>query len=101
MSIRIQEINIDNLGPIKPKGYQFNNINLIYSNNEGGKSLLVEFILRSLFSKKSIWGYNREIGNGKIIVSGINDKSINYSPASKDKLDKYFKKIKYFSNFID
>ena len=92
MSIRIQEINVDNLGPIKPKGYQFNNINLIYSNNEGGKSLLVEFILRSLFSKKSIWGYNREIGNGKIIVSGINGKSINYSPASKDKLDKYFEK---------
>lgn len=92
MSIRIKEINIDNLGPIKPGRYQFNNINLIYSNNEGGKSLLVEFILRSLFSKKSIWGYNREIGNGKIIVSGINDKSISYSPASKDKLDKYFEK---------
>ncbi|HOV55743.1 MAG TPA: AAA family ATPase, partial [Bacteroidales bacterium] len=92
MSIRIKEINIDNLGPIKPGRYQFNNINLIYSKNEGGKSLLVEFILRSLFSKKSIWGYNREIGNGKIIVSGINDKSINYSPASKDKLDKYFEK---------
>ena len=92
MSIRIKEINIDNLGPIKPGRYQFNNINLIYSNNEGGKSLLVEFILRSLFSKKSIWGYNREIGNGKIIVSGINGKSINYSPASKDKLDKYFEK---------
>ena len=92
MSIRIQEINIDNLGPIKPGKYQFGNINLIYSNNEGGKSLLVEFILRSLFSKKSIWGYNREIGNGKIIVSGINGKSINYSPASKDKLDKYFEK---------
>ncbi|HPX46477.1 MAG TPA: AAA family ATPase [Bacteroidales bacterium] len=92
MSIRIKEINIDNLGPIKPGRYQFNNINLIYSKNEGGKSLLVEFILRSLFSKKSIWGYNREIGNGKIIVSGINDKSISYSPASKDKLDKYFEK---------
>ncbi|HQP90434.1 MAG TPA: AAA family ATPase, partial [Bacteroidales bacterium] len=92
MSIRIQEINIDNLGPIKPGKYQFGNINLIYSKNEGGKSLLVEFILRSLFSKKSIWGYNREIGNGKIIVSGINDKSISYSPASKDKLDKYFEK---------
>ena len=92
MSIRIQEINIDNLGPINPGRYQFNNINLIYSKNEGGKSLLVEFILRSLFSKKSIWGYNREIGNGKIIVSGINGKSINYSPASKDKLDKYFEK---------
>ena len=92
MSIRIQEINVDNLGPIKPGKYQFGNINLIYSKNEGGKSLLVEFILRSLFSKKSIWGYNREIGNGKIIVSGINGKSINYSPASKDKLDKYFEK---------
>jgi len=92
MSIRIQEINIDNLGPIKPGKYQFDNINLIYSKNEGGKSILVEFILRSLFSKKSIWGYNREIGNGKIIVSGINGKSISYSPASKDKLDKYFEK---------
>jgi len=92
MAIRIEQINIENLGPIQRKSIEFDNINLIYSKNEGGKSLLVEFIVRSLFSKKAQWGYNREYGQGKIIVSGIDDITKNYSPGSKDKLDKYFEK---------
>ena len=92
MAIRIEQINIENLGPIQRKSIEFDNINLIYSKNEGGKSLLVEFIVRSLFSKKAQWGYNREYGQGKIIVSGINGNTKNYSPGSRDKLDKYFEK---------
>ena len=92
MAIRIEQINIENLGPIQRKSIEFDNINLIYSKNEGGKSLLVEFIVRSLFSKKAQWGYNREYGQGKIIVSGIDGNTKNYSPGSRDKLDKYFEK---------
>ncbi|MFA7140270.1 MAG: hypothetical protein WC126_04585, partial [Proteiniphilum sp.] len=46
----------------------------------------------SLFSKKALWGYNREYGQGKIIVSGIDGNTKNYSPGSRDKLDKYFEK---------
>jgi len=92
MAIRIEQINIENLGPIQRKSIEFGNINLIYSKNEGGKSLLVEFIVRSLFSKKAQWGYNREYGQGKIIVSGIDGNTKNYSPGSRDKLDKYFEK---------
>ena len=92
MPIRIEQINIENLGPIQRKSIEFDNINLIYSKNEGGKSLLVEFIVRSLFSKKAQWGYNREYGQGKIIVSGIDGNTKNYSPGSRDKLDKYFEK---------
>jgi hypothetical protein len=92
MAIRIEQINIKNLGPIQRKSIEFDNINLIYSKNEGGKSLLVEFIVRSLFSKKAQWGYNREYGQGKIIVSGIDGNTKNYSPGSRDKLDKYFEK---------
>jgi uncharacterized protein YhaN len=92
MAIRIEQINIDNLGPIQKTQYIFKNINLIYSKNEGGKSLLVEFILCSLF-KKNLWGYNREIGKGKVLVSGINNGTKDYSPqSSKEKLDKYFEK---------
>ncbi|HON19565.1 MAG TPA: hypothetical protein PK990_10435, partial [Salinivirgaceae bacterium] len=92
MAIRIEQINIENLGPIQRTSLQFDDINLVYSKNEGGKSLLVEFIVRSLFSKKAQWGYNREYGQGKIIVSGIDDSTKNYSPGSRDKLDKYFEK---------
>ena len=96
MAIRIEQINIENLGPIQRTFLDFDDINLVYSKNEGGKSLLVEFIVRSLFSKKAQWGYNREYGQGKIIVSGIDDSTKNYSPGSKDKLDKYFE-----TNFQD
>jgi len=92
MAIRIEQINIENLGPIQRTSLDFDDINLVYSKNEGGKSLLVEFIVRSLFSKKAQWGYNREYGQGKIIVSGIDDSTKNYSPGSRDKLDKYFEK---------
>jgi DNA repair exonuclease SbcCD ATPase subunit len=92
MAIRIEQINIENLGPIQRTSLEFDDINLIYSKNEGGKSLLVEFIVRSLFSKKALWGYNREYGQGKIIVSGIDGNTKNYSPGSRDKLDKYFEK---------
>ncbi len=92
MAIRIEQINIENLGPIQRKSIEFDNINLIYSKNEGGKSLLAEFIVRSLFSKKALWGYNREYGQGKIRVSGVDDSTKNYSPGSRDKLDKYFEK---------
>lgn len=92
MGIKIEKININNLGPISNGTYNLNNINLIFSKNEGGKSILVEFILRSLFNKKFLWGYNRELGNGKIEISGIDQASKSYSPNSKDKLDKYFEK---------
>lgn len=92
MGIKIEKININNLGPISNGTYNLNNINLIFSKNEGGKSILVEFILRSLFNKKFLWGYNRELGNGKIEISGIDKASKSYSPNSKDKLDKYFEK---------
>ncbi|MDI6832797.1 MAG: aspartate 1-decarboxylase, partial [Bacteroidales bacterium] len=92
MGIKIEKININNLGPISNGTYNLNNINLIFSKNEGGKSILVEFISRSLFNKKFLWGYNRELGNGKIEISGIDQASKSYSPNSKDKLDKYFEK---------
>jgi hypothetical protein len=92
MPIKIEKINISNLGPITNGTYNLKNVNLIFSKNEGGKSLLVEFILRSLFNKKILWGYNRELGNGKIEISGIDQSVKSYSPSGKDKLDKYFEK---------
>lgn len=92
MPIKIEKINISNLGPINNGTYNLKNVNLIFSKNEGGKSLLVEFILRSLFNKKILWGYNRELGNGKIEISGIDQSFKSYSPSGKDKLDKYFEK---------
>lgn len=65
MAIRIEQINIENLGPIQRKSIEFDNINLIYSKNEGGKSLLVEFIVRSLFSKKPNGAITENMGRAK------------------------------------
>ena len=49
MSIRIDEINVENLGPINKLTLGFKDINLIYGKNERGKTFLVDFLLKSLF----------------------------------------------------
>jgi AAA15 family ATPase/GTPase len=49
MAIRIQKLNVKNLGPIHEFSHQFRLVNLIYGHNEQGKTYLVEFIYRSLF----------------------------------------------------
>ena len=49
MPIRIEKVNVKNLGPITELNMSFGDINLIFGHNERGKTHLVEFILNSLF----------------------------------------------------
>jgi len=100
MGIKISKINVKDLGPIKePINWEFKDFNLIYGKNEKGKSLIVEFIIRTLFksdykkNREDIdvdWGYLRRIGSGKVVVKGIrslieNNTTDEYEFFSKDK----------------
>jgi len=92
MGIRIEKINAENLGPLPRFNCEMKQVNLIYGKNEGGKSFLTEFIIRSLFSGTRQWGELREAGNGRIVVSGFNGTEKTFSPRTKknEKLDAFF-----------
>lgn len=88
MSIRIKELNVKNLGPIKKLNLVLKSINLIYGDNERGKSYLVEFLIRSLF-KTAGWKLRKKTGSGKVLVEGLDDKIIEFSPSKSVKLEDF------------
>ena len=89
MAIRIQQLNVKNLGPIHDFSHQFRLINLIYGHNEQGKTYLVEFIYRSLFKNMALLNPRPITASGRLIVSGLRDEEISFSPSSKKKME-YF-----------
>lgn len=78
MSLRITEISVKNLGPIKEFNLQPKLVNCIYGENESGKTFLVEFIIKCLFKERKFLKDLREInGEGKIKML-IEDKEIEF-----------------------
>ena len=92
MPIRIEKVNVKNLGPITELNMSFGDINLIFGHNERGKTHLVEFILNSLFKmeKPSIWDLRENNASGQILLSGLTTEPLYFSPTSKKKLDDYW-----------
>ncbi|MBM3702074.1 MAG: hypothetical protein FJW63_03620 [Actinobacteria bacterium] len=90
MGIRIDKISVKDLGPIKSFIAKFGIFNLIYSRNEKGKTFLTEFIIRSLFKNINRWRYLREGGKGRVIISGLEKQTIDFSPSSQKKLEDYW-----------
>lgn len=97
MALKIEKIKFKSLGPIRDFDHDFKNVNLIYSKNEGGKSFLVEFIIKSLFANIGQWKSIRDIDTNYskddgIIISGINGGKITLNPKKKkiEKLDSIF-----------
>ena len=87
MSIRIDSISVNGLGPIASVQWAFKDINLIYGKNEQGKTFLVEYLLRSLFKNAP---RTREMtDSGQVIVSGIGEKPQIFHPKSKEKIEDY------------
>lgn len=87
MTIRIESLSVNGLGPIASIKWQFKDINLIYGKNEKGKTYLVEFLLSSLFKNVKI---NRPLTeSGQVIVSGLEDKPITLTPKIRRKLEEY------------
>jgi hypothetical protein len=89
MAVFIDRITVENLGPIVKADLELGPFNLIYGHNEKGKTLLVEFILRSLFKDLSDWALRPGIGRGQVIVSGLGSDRIAFTPTSIRKLDSF------------
>ena len=90
MSIRIEEINVRDLGPLKGEHhFPLDTFNLIYGKNEVGKTFLVEFLLRSLFRSSKGWRLRDFSAEGKVLLSGIHGEPTEFSPDSRDKLEDY------------
>lgn len=89
MPVRIEKIAVKNCGPLSIFNTELKDLNLIYSENEKGKSYLVEFIIHSLFKNKTHWKDLRQPGQGKIILSGLENSYTEFSPSKRKKLEDY------------
>lgn len=95
MSVAIQEIHIQNLGPHTHFSTELGKFNLIFGHNEKGKTYLVEFIIRSIFRHANQWNLRTQKGKGKVVLSGLsNGKAVEFSPDSSKKLEDYWDEAK-------
>ncbi len=92
MNIDIKNINIKTLGPLRDVSFDLSKFNVFYSPNEGGKTLLTEFLLTSLFKNKQAFkGKLREISaEGKVTVQGLEENETSFT----------FKNKKYIEDFL-
>ena len=89
MAINLDHIGVTNLGPILKFDQGFKRINLIYGQNERGKTYLVEFIYKSLFKNLCInTRPNKAVG--QISIDGLEKQSVLFSPSIKKKLEDYW-----------
>jgi len=90
MSIRIKDITIENLGPIKKFDMELGKLNVIYGKNGTGKTMLTEFLIKSLFKNTKHWETNRnpEGFKGKVSIEGLKNGSIDdfYPKKNQEKL---------------
>ena len=90
MTIRIENLHVQNLGPISNFEMTFGALNLIYGHNETGKTYLVEFIIKSLFKNDRSWYLRHSNAQGLIHVSGLlEDEAVSFNPSSGNKLEDY------------
>lgn len=85
MDIHLNHLTATNLGPIQRIDEPLSRMNLIYSGNEGGKTMLTAFLMQCLFKQQQ----KETLGSGKVWVSGLGEEQQAFSPASRYKLDHY------------
>lgn len=89
MAVSIDQINVEENGPISGLQLELGEFNLIYGHNERGKTFLVEFLIRSLFKNHSDWSLRSSQGRGKVVLSGLSETPLVLMPSSKMKLEDY------------
>lgn len=95
MPITIKRINVQNLGPHTQFSAELGKFNLIFGQNEKGKTYLVEFLIRSLFRHSSQLSLRAQKGKGKVEVEGLsNGKTVEFSPDSSKKLEEFWDEAK-------
>lgn len=92
MDIRIQDINVQHLGPVEDFQMCLGPFNLIYSANEQGKTYLVEFLLKTLFrsASGSKWNLRSSSPTGKVTITGLEDQPITFIPGKDRRLEDYW-----------
>lgn len=89
MSVKIEQVNVKNLGPLNDFNCKLRQINLFYGHNEHGKTYLVEFIYRSLFKNRGM-SLRESSATGQVIISGLEKKQISFSPITRKKLEDHW-----------
>lgn len=92
MNIRIEEINIQGLGPLNEFNGKMGNVNLIYGRNEQGKTYLVEFLVKSLFKNTNGFNLRALEPVGRVLISGLGENQEVFSPKAPKKLEDYLLK---------
>jgi hypothetical protein len=90
MTIHIENIKIEQLGPLSGFELGLKSVNLIYGHNETGKTYLVEFIINSLFKTRKVCELRDVNATGRIHISGLGEDLISFSPRTRRKLDDYW-----------
>ena len=90
MTVRIQKISVQTLGPLASLQADLGQVNLIYGHNETGKTYLVEFLLSSLFQHAKNWDLRGPSGTGSVQVLGLGPEAVAFSPDSGPKLESHW-----------
>ncbi len=88
--ICIEQVAVENLGPLGGRTFRFAPFNLVFGRNETGKTYLVEFLLRALFRQAGDWGLRADLGQGKVWVGGLGPEPVEFTPGGKRKLEDYW-----------
>ena len=90
MAVSIDKITVENVGPLREQTFELGPFNLVYGQNETGKTFLVEFILQSLFRHAANWQLRNITGRGKVTLTGLEKKPTEFTPDSTRKLEDYW-----------
>lgn len=90
MTIHIQSLQVQHLGPLESLRETLARVNLFYGRNETGKTYLVEFLLHSLFRQSKNWKLRESIGKGSILVAGLDSEPVPFSPESNRKIEHFW-----------
>jgi len=90
MSVYIESIQIQKLGPLDSIQFNLGSLNLIYGPNESGKTYLVEFLLQSIFRHAKKWDLRDINVEGSVNIKGLGEQIAEFSPSSSKKIEDYW-----------
>lgn len=90
MPIHLDKISVKNLGPLDSLELTLGSLNLIYGQNETGKTFLVEFLLGSIFRHASNWDLREISGKGNVTISGLAEEPASFTLTARKKIEDYW-----------
>lgn len=90
MPIHLDKISVKNLGPLDSLELTLGSLNLIYGQNETGKTFLVEFLLGSIFRHASKWDLREIPGKGSVIISGLAKEPASFTLTTRKKIEDFW-----------